>query len=168
VADQQQGAAGFAAEAGEFGHHLARHRHIQAGGGFIGDHQRRLQGHRQGDRQALAHAAAEFMRIAAVALWADPHALQQFLRPAPHPAAGPERPVGGERVAEVIADAQQRVEPGHRVLKHQAHRFAPQALQGGAAQTARVLAAEQQLAAGLAARRQQLHHGAGHRAFAAS
>ena len=50
VADKQQGAARFAAEVAELRHHLAGYGHIQAGGGFVGDHQRRLQGHRQGDR----------------------------------------------------------------------------------------------------------------------
>ncbi len=106
-------------------HHLPRHGHIQAGGGFIGDHQRRLQRHRQGDRQPLAHAATELVGVAAVAIAADADPLQQHLCPQPHLVAFPAGAVLGEGVGEVLANVQQRVEPRHRVLKHQAHRLAP-------------------------------------------
>ena len=100
VTDQQQGAAGFLTQAGQLGHHLARHRHIQAGGGFIGDHQGGAQGQGQGDRQALAHAAAEFVGIAAVAGGIDAHPLQQL--PGPLSLAAPlpcSEVVGGQGVA---------------------------------------------------------------------
>ena len=83
VADQQQGAAAVLTKGRQFGHHLAGHGHIQAGGGFIGNHQGRLQGHRQGDRQPLAHATTEFMGVTVVAIGANADPGQQGLGPLP-------------------------------------------------------------------------------------
>ena len=68
MADQQEGAAGFLAELAELLHDLPGHGHIEAGGGFIGNHQGWPQGHRQGNGQPLPHPSAEFMGVAAVAL----------------------------------------------------------------------------------------------------
>ena len=152
-------------------HHLAGHGHVEAGGGFVGDHQGGMEGHGQGDGQALAHAAAEFVGIAAVALRGDAHPGQQLPgRPAggrgrPGPATWAGAPQG---VAQVLADGEQGVEPGHRVLEHQAHRFAPQPPQGGAPQAAGILACQEQVTLAAAAGGQQLQHRPGHRALAAA
>ena len=153
VADQQQGAASFLAEFPQFGHHLARHGHIQAGGGFIGDHQIGLEGHGQGNGQPLTHAPAEFMGVAAVARWADPHPLQELGGPALNALVAPARAMGLEGVGQVVTNGEQGVEPGHGVLEHQAHRFPPQASEGGAFQLSWVLAGQFQLPGAAAALR---------------
>ena len=106
VADQQQGAARFAAKCAELPHHLAGDGHIQAGGGLVGDHQGRIEGHGQGDRQPLTHAAAEFMGVAAVALGVDPDPGQQLLGPFSHLAPPPAGAVGGQGVPQVVANGQ--------------------------------------------------------------
>ena len=167
VADQQQGTAGLVAERLQFAHHLVGHGHIEAGGGFIGDHQGGFQGHRQGDGQPLAHAATEFMGIAAVALGADAHPLQQLLGPGLHLLPPPTGPVGAEGVGQVVANGEQGIEPGHGVLEHQPHRLTPQPPEGGALQLAGVLAHQLQQATALASLGQQLQHGPRHGAFAA-
>ena len=79
------------------------------------------------------------MGIAAVALRADAHPGQKGFRPLPHLAPLPAGPVGRQGVGQVIADRQQRVEPGHRVLEHQPHRFTAQLAQGRPGHLAGVL-----------------------------
>jgi hypothetical protein len=59
------------------------HRHIQAGGGFVGDQQRWFQGDRQGNGQALSHPTAELMGVGAEAVGPNAHPLQQFVGPVP-------------------------------------------------------------------------------------
>ena len=83
------------------------------------------------------------MGIAAVALRADAHPFKQLHRPLPHLAPLPAGPVGRQGVGQVIADRQQRVEAGHRVLKHQPHRFAAQLAQGRPLQPAGLLPRQQ-------------------------
>ena len=83
VGDQQQGAAEVVTEVTQGGHHLTGHSHIQAGGGFISDHQGWAQNNGQGDGQALAHAAAEFMGVGLEAFSTDAHLFQQLFCPLP-------------------------------------------------------------------------------------
>jgi len=164
VADQQQGAARFGTEVAQLSHHLGGDGHIQAGGGFIGDHQGRVQGQGQGDRQPLAHATAELVRIAAITGGIDADPLQQALGPFETALA----PVGLQGVPEVFTDGHQRIEPRHRVLKHQPHRLPPQLSQGTGAEATGILAGELEPALAEAARGQQLQYGPGHGAFAAA
>ena len=188
MANQQQGAAAVLAEGREFGHHLAGHGRIQAGGGFIGNHQGRLQRHGQGDRQPLAHAATELVGIAGVAIGANADPGQQGLGPPPDRPAlaqGPsaEKPrsgetsavgaggwalVGREGVGQVLPNRHQRVEPGHRVLEHQAHGPTAQPPQVPLTQPPRILAGQLQAALAAAAGGKQLQNGPGHRALAAA
>ena len=168
VADQQQGTAGFGTEIAQFCHHLHGDGHIQAGGGFIGDHQRRVERHGQGNGEALAHAAAELVGIAAVAARIDAHPAQQLFSPLSHLAALPGRPMGGQGVAQMPADRHQRVETRHRILEHQAHGLTAQLAQGGAIELARILPQQLQVATATAAGGQQLQHGPGHGALAAA
>ena len=106
------------------------------------------------------------MGITAVAVGLDSHPLQQILRPQPQLPARPAGAMVGQGVAEVFPDGEQGVQPGHRVLEHQAHRFAAQMAQGRAPQLARVLTRELQCTAAGAALREQLQHGPRHGAFA--
>ena len=162
VGDQQQRTARLLAQRRELSHHLTSHRHIEAGGGLIGDHQRRLQGHGQGDRHPLAHATTELMRITVHPLRANAHALQQLLGPR---GLGP---MGREGVAQVIANADQRIQAGHRVLKDQAHRLTPQTVQRPAPQTPGIAAEQFQATLTAAALGQQTQNSSGNRAFAAT
>ena len=150
MADQQQGAARFGTEVAQLSHHLGGDGHIQAGGGFIGDHQGRVEGQGQGDRQPLAHATAELVRIAAIAGGIDADPFQQALGPFEAALAA----VGLQGVPEVFAHGHQRIEPGHRVLKHQPRRLPPQLLQGAGAETTGILAGELEPAFAEAARGQ--------------
>ena len=123
MGDQQQGTATGLTEMTQFGHHLGRHGHIKAGGGFIGDHQGGLQGHGQGDRQPLAHAPTELMGVTTKAIAANTHPRQQLLSPVAQLGPAPPGPMGLEGVGEMGANAEQGIEPGHRVLEHQTHRL---------------------------------------------
>ena len=61
--------------------------------------------------------------------------------------------MGLEGVGQVVTNGEQGVEPGHGVLEHQAHRFPPQASEGGAFQLSWVLAGQFQLPGAAAALR---------------
>ena len=102
------------------------------------------------------------MRITSHPLRADAHALQQFLSPR---GLGP---VGREGVAQVIANADQRIEAGHRVLKDQAHRFAPQTVQRRSPQTPGIAAQQFQAPLTAASFGQQTQNSSGNGAFAAT
>jgi len=168
VADQQQGTAQFRTEATQLLHHLPRHSHIQACGGLIGDQQRWLEGNGQGDRQALTHAATQFMGIGPAALHTDAHPLQQLIAALTPPAGAAVRAMGVQRVLQMSADRHQRIQTGHRVLEHQPCRLPAQPAQAVSIQAPRVLASESQPAFTGGSRWQQLHHRPGHRAFATS
>ena len=126
MADQQQSAAQFLAELPQNSHHLPCNRHIQAGGGFVGDHQGGAEGDGQGHGQALTHAAAELMGVGPEAVGSDTHLLQQLLGTLEAFALAHSRPVGTQGVQQMAAHGHQRIQACHRILKHQAHRLAAQ------------------------------------------
>ena len=68
----------------------------------------------------------------------------------------------------MLADREQGVQARHRVLEHQAHSPTAETAQIGAAQAAGILAGEFQLPLAAAAGRQELKHGPGHGALAAT
>ena len=144
VADQQQGTPQVAAEATEFCHHLVGHRHIQAGGGLIGDQQRWLQGNGQRDGQALTHPTTQLVGIGAEPIGADAHHLQQLLTALLPPCRRSFPTVRLQGVEQMAAGTEQRVQPGHRILEHQPCRPAPQLSQGGPWQFAWVLSHQPQ------------------------
>ena len=63
VGHQQNGRAVFAAQLVDQIEDALLHRHIEGAGGFVGDDQRRAQGNRNGDQDALAHAAGQLVRV---------------------------------------------------------------------------------------------------------
>ena len=91
---------------------------IQAGGGFIGDQEARVTGKRDGDDDALTHAAGEFERIGVVAGFgiADPHivhGLDGFGAGIGAGGAG----VADQDIFDLLANLADRVEGGARVLE---------------------------------------------------
>ena len=126
VGDQQQRAAELLAQLSQSSHHLASNGHIKAGGWLVRDHQRRAQGDGQGNGQALAHAAAELMRIGAEAVGTDAHLLQQLLGSLEAFCVAHVRPVGAQCVQQMSTHGHQGVQACHRILKNQSHRPAAQ------------------------------------------
>ena len=63
VGDQQHAHAGFGAQLQDQLQDLVLHRDVERGGRLVGDQQARPAGQRDGDQHALAHAAAERVRI---------------------------------------------------------------------------------------------------------
>ena len=76
--------------------------------------------------------------------------------------------MGFQGVQQMTADGHQRIQPGHRVLKHEASGLSAQPTQGGTIQCPRIDARQLQRPFALGPWGQQLHHGTGHSAFAAA
>ena len=96
-------------------------RNVERGRRLIGDHQRRLGAERERDHDALAHAAGEFVRIAVEALLG--RGKTDLGQPRDRPLLRllpPEGLMRQDRLGELIADPQQRVEAGHRILEDDA------------------------------------------------
>ncbi len=91
---------------------------VEGGGRLVGDQQLGLARQRQGDHHALAHAAGELMRIldGATLGLGDLHQLQH-LDHAPHRRGAAEALVQLHALGDLPADAQHRVERGHRLLE---------------------------------------------------
>ena len=76
--------------------------------------------------------------------------------------------MGFQGVQQMSANGHQRIQPGHRVLKHEASGLSAQPTQGGTIQCPRIDARQLQRPFALGPWGQQLHHGTGHSAFAAA
>jgi hypothetical protein len=97
---------------------LGLHDDVERGGGLVGQQQRRSRRQRHGDVDPLAHPAAELVWVGrgAPAGVADPHALHH--RDGPQPGSADADPrVRLDHLRDRIADAQDGVEPGQRVLE---------------------------------------------------
>ena len=97
---------------------LELHRHVQRRRRLVRDQDLGPAGQRDGDHHALPHAARQLVRIG-VELQTrigDADHLQQFLRPRPRGAAGG-AVVHPDRLADLLADLQHRVERRHRLLE---------------------------------------------------
>ena len=120
VGDQQDRGAGVLVELAHQRDDLVLDSHVERGGRLVGDQQCRTVGDSHRDHCALAHAAGIFVRIAARALMrccGIPTPLQQV----EHAAAdrgGRELGVQTDRLGELCADPQHRIERGHRVLEY--------------------------------------------------
>ena len=99
--------------------HLRLHRDVERGGGFIGDQQTRPARQRDRDHHPLPHPARELERIAGELARGigDAHALQHPPR-LRHRGGLAHALVQHQRLGDLLADAQHRVEAGHRLLEH--------------------------------------------------
>jgi hypothetical protein len=147
VGDQHHRQAPVAAQPLEQRHDLGLDRDVERGGRFVGDHQIGFGAQRQRDHHPLAHPAREFVRIAAdpVAGGGDADLFERRDRPFAGLGGGDVK-VFEDRLAQLVADPQQRVERGQRVLKDHADAPAPDpaqrlARQGVDAQVAQLHAA---------------------------
>ena len=103
---------------------------VERGGRLVGDQQARVAGQRHRDHDALAHAAGELVRIFVDALLGrgDVHAAQQLdgalARLPPRAAA-----MAQDRLDDLVADGEARIERGHRLLEDHGEPVAAQVAQ---------------------------------------
>ena len=142
--------------------HLRLHRHVQRGGGLVGDQQLGLAGDADGDHRALPHAAGELVWILLHALVRVGNADQvQQLHRAPQRRAARQLHVPAQGFADLVADGENRVQRGHRVLEDHADLATPQLLEFRLAHGEQVAPLEERAAGGDAPRRlgDQPQHG---------
>ena len=102
----------------EQGHDLGLHRHVEGGGGLVGDEHSRVEGDRHGDHDALTHTAGELVRVVAGTLpgGRDAHPLHEPYRLLQR--VGPVHPaVLTEHLGDLPAHREHRVEGGQGVLE---------------------------------------------------
>ncbi len=113
VGDKHHAAAVFGAELEQQVENLGLHRHVEGGGGFVGDDERGVAGERKGNHDALAKPAGELVgeRAEAGLRIRDAHVGKQ-----------PEN-VGtvARNLGKLVADGHSRVERGHGVLENRAN-----------------------------------------------
>src|SRR4051812_7422513 len=118
VGDQDDGGAAGRLQLAHQLEDLRLQRDIERGGWLVRDQQPRVAGERHRDHDALAHAAGELVRIFVnppLGRW-DVDATQQIDRPlarTPARAAA----VAQNRLDDLVADREARIERGHRLLK---------------------------------------------------
>ena len=117
VADDDHRQAGVADQRPEQAEDLGLHGDVEGRGRLVGDQQLRLAGQRQGDADALRHAAGQLVRVALQhPLGVDDADLPQQLggdRLAPRP-ADPAEPA--DRLGQLVGDGEHRVQRDHRLL----------------------------------------------------
>ena len=125
VGDQHDRRAVLLAQALEQRNDLRLDRDVERRRRLVGDDQLRLAGEREGDHDALAHAARELVRVLVEALLGRRNAglLQQPDR-APARLGGADRQVRLDRLDQLPADRVERIERGQRILEDGADRAA--------------------------------------------
>jgi hypothetical protein len=154
VRDQDQRRAGLSLQLDDQLEDLRLDRDIQRGGRLIGNQHLGIAREGHGDHRALAHAAGELVRILAGALLrlGDPNLAQHLHRLFPH---GRRRKVlvQADRLADLLADAEHRVERGHRLLEDHRQLVAAHVAHRGLVERQQVAAVERDRAADDASRR---------------
>ena len=120
MGDDQQGNAPFTDQPLQVVENLALYGDVEGAGRLVGNDQAGGAGQGDGDQHALAHAAGEFMGVLAGPQdrLVDTHLLQQLDNIGID--AGVALALGqDQRLGDLLADAQGRVEADHRVLGHQ-------------------------------------------------
>ena len=134
VADEQIGQAEPCLQVAHQVEDLRLHRHVQRRGGFVADQEFRLARQRAGDRDALALAAGELVRVFVAVGRRQPDLRQQRARPGravPPPADDAE---GADRLGDDVAHPPARVQRGVRVLEDHVHPPAQVRLRAGGGQ----------------------------------
>ena len=98
-------------------HDLRLHRHVERRHGFVADDERRLEGERAREADALPLAAAEFVRILRAGIGIEPDQLEKLRTRARCSSRDPEL-VNDQRLLDDGAHAHARVEGRIRILKH--------------------------------------------------
>ena len=154
VADPDQRRPEIAHEAAHLGEDLRLDRHVQRRRRLIANDQRRPVQQRDRDRDALAHAARELMRIGVEALRGvgDADGRERLDRARPRGFLR-HALVRLDRQAHLRCDGQHRIEHAHRILEHHGHAPPAQAPQRFALQPDKLLPCELDRAADDPARR---------------
>ena len=119
VADKQHGEVHISAQSLNESNHLRLDRDIQCRGRLVGDEQLRLAGNRHGDGDALAHAAAELVRICGEAgTWRGNADERQELSCPLVRRAAVKVAVGADGIRQLPFDRKGRIERGQRVLRN--------------------------------------------------
>ena len=95
---------------------LALDHDVQPRGGLVHDHDLGLDGQGHRDHHPLAHAAGELVRVAAHTRGRDPDEVEHLDGPGAQLLLGCGR-VGAQRVEQLLADPQHRIERVHRALE---------------------------------------------------
>jgi hypothetical protein len=133
--------------------HLCLDRDVERRRRLVGDDERRPAGERDGDHHALTHAAGELVRVIARAAGGvgDADRFEEFDGPRVGiRAAGA---VDDQRFGDLVADAHDRIERGHRLLEDERDPRAPHLAHLAFRERKEVLAFEENRAAGDAAGR---------------
>src|SRR5436190_15564057 len=118
VGDQDQRGVAVGDERAEEVEDLRLDRHVERRRRLVGDEQLRLAGQRHRDHRPLAHTARELMRVVGEARVRarDADLVEQLCGPGPRRLAV-HAEVRLERLADLPADGQHRIQRGHRVLE---------------------------------------------------
>ena len=132
MTDEHEGQAEPGLEVEQEVEDLAAQCDVERAGGFVGDHQPRVEREGAGDGDALALAAAEGVGVAAAGIGGQADAGQQLLHAGAQPRAGHDA-VHAQGFADGLLHRHAGVEGGERVLEHHAH-LAVDPAQAGAAE----------------------------------
>jgi hypothetical protein len=132
---------------------------VQRRGGLVGDQQLGLAGQRHGDHHALLLAAGHLVRVGlqAARRLGDAHLVEQLLGALPGRSL-PQAHVLHQRLAQLRADVEHRVQRAHRVLEDAGDLLATQRLQVAQAKAQQVLPLPEDAAAALGVVGQQVQH----------
>ncbi|MNS05386.1 hypothetical protein D3C72_367850 [compost metagenome] len=119
MADQQQRHAEPPLQGFEQQQNLALYGDVECGGGFVGDQQFRLAGQGHRDHHPLTLATGQLMRVGLEAFlgFLDAHQVQQLKNPCLRRFAG-HASVHQQGFADLLFDAVERIEGGHRLLEN--------------------------------------------------
>ena len=117
---QEQGGPEVLPKVGEDAQDLRLHDHVQGGRRLVRDEELGSENERERDHDPLPHAARELVRILAEACRRDAHPPERLERALAYLLFGEARFVLLERLAEVILDAHERVQPRHGLLEDEA------------------------------------------------
>ena len=126
VGDEDHRHVALALLVGEQVEDLRLHGDVERGGGLVGEEQLRAAGQRDGDGDALAHAAGELVRVLVEAPLGlgDADGVEELERLLVRLVLG-DVEVVAEGLGDLPADLHHRVERGHRVLEDHRHLGAP-------------------------------------------
>ena len=161
VGDHQEREATIVDEIAKELEDLRLRRDVERRSRLVGDEQARLGEQRHRDQDALTHAARQHDGIGPGDPFGVGHAhlpehlvdARQALRPVPGSAEPPIRVLQDR--AHLVADGENRIERGHRVLEHHRHRRAAQGLALARSQAQEIASVEQDRAGDDAGRRRR-------------
>ena len=147
VSDEEDGHAEFAPQAVEQVEDLRLDGHVEGGRRLVGNEKLRVAGKRDRDHHALALSARHLVRVAVERLCGrgDADEIEELDRPRPCRGAA-HRAVQEDGLGDLVADREDWVERGHRLLEDHADAVAPDRTQGRCPLLEKVIALERRYA----------------------